>query len=132
MLSHPPPLLSRTGGENKVKKHLKGQRQFNKKAKAVPATKAKRGIHSLLPISVSWIILWTAAHRSGTANDLDLHMPGCSTMLLKNCILKEKRHICTGKEAHLHPFHISSPDWQELLAKAVPQSGGNLASGSMR
>lgn len=36
--------------------------------------------------------------------------------LLRNCILKG---LCTGKEAHLHPFLIASPDWQLLLAKAA-------------
>lgn len=54
--------------------------------------------------------------RSGTANYLDLYMPGCCTTLLRNCILKG---LYTGKDAHLHPFLISSPDWQELLAKAA-------------
>lgn len=66
---------------------------------------------------VSWIIPRAAVHRSGTASDLGLRMPGCSTrQLLRNSILKG---LYTGKEAHSHPFLFSSPDWQELLAKAA-------------
>lgn len=64
---------------------------------------------------MSRIISQAAVCRPGTANAVDLHMPGCFTMTAQELYLEG--FVRFGKEVHLFLFLVPSPDWQELLAK---------------
>lgn len=65
MLSHPPSSIGQ-GEKIRLKNTSRVKDSLIEKAKAVPATKAKRGIHSLLPISrqmSNYILGWRPSAR---------------------------------------------------------------------
>lgn len=71
-----PPLLNWTGGENKIKKLLKGQRQFNKKSKSCARNQSKK--RNAFP----------ASHQQADAQLL----PGKQSLSTRKGGLEEKHH----------------------------------------